>query len=212
MKFILTAAALVLAAAASHAQTYEALDEVNAIRSASGLTPYTRDAGLTEAASRAAAYRASYLIAGHTASDFAFLPAGATAPAAGCAAWAPSGGFGACAMFDDYTHAGAAYAMGADGRAYMHLFVRGGSGRTLGQRTPIVPRPLIAHLRDDGVRIPAKKPPVTIPAPLAAPTCPVGGCPAPATFHAERHTVFHGEGLMFPRVRMAFAMRPRLFR
>jgi hypothetical protein len=102
----------------------EALDEVNAVRAARGLRPLVKDDGLTEAALGAAKYRADRLMAGHTSNDFAFLPAGASAPSAGCAAWEPSLGWGSCCTYDSYTYAGAAWALGSDGRRYMHLFVR----------------------------------------------------------------------------------------
>ena len=101
-----------------------ALDEVNATRAARGLPPYTEDPALTTAAEGVAEYRAAHLVAGHTANDFAFLPAGATATAAGCAAWEPSLGWGSCATYESHRYAGAAWKMGADGRRYMHLFVR----------------------------------------------------------------------------------------
>jgi hypothetical protein len=102
----------------------EALDEVNAARAARGLPPFIRDAGLTAAAAGCAEFRAARLIAGHTANDFAALPPGAYATSAGCAAWEPGMGWGSCCTFDRYTYAGAAYALGRDGRRYMHLFVR----------------------------------------------------------------------------------------
>ena len=101
-----------------------ALAEVNAARAQRGLPPYAEDTALTAAAEGAAEYRAAHLIAGHTANDFAFLPAGAPATAAGCAAWEPSLGWGSCATYESHSHAGAAWRMGADGRRYMHLFVR----------------------------------------------------------------------------------------
>ena len=101
----------------------EALDLVNAQRKANGLPPYQRDEGLTKAAAAAAEYRAAHGIAVHTANDFAFLPAGARADAAGCAAWRT--GFGACAVFDTaYRVAGAAFCVGADGLRYCHVFYR----------------------------------------------------------------------------------------
>jgi hypothetical protein len=101
-----------------------ALDEVNAARARRGLLSYTEDPALTTAAKGAAEYRAANRIAGHTANDFAFLPAGATASAAGCAAWEPSWGWGSCCTYESYRYAGAAWKTGADGRRYMHLFVR----------------------------------------------------------------------------------------
>lgn len=169
---------LALGAAAANAQVsqataIEALDEVNAIRAASGLPPYQRDDGLTVAAKAAATFRAARFIAGHTTNDFAFLPAGASAPAAGCAANGPEHGFMACAMFDDYQFAGAAFVIGIDGRAYCHLFVRGGTGRTLGQRVPIFARPLKAH--PDTTAKPVA--PTVAPAPTDPPaTCANGTC------------------------------------
>lgn len=102
----------------------EALDEVNAARAARGLPPYVRDPGLTQAAMTIAQQRAAQHIAGHTANDFAGLPAGSTAAVAGCAAWHPSMGWGSCATYDRYTFAGAAWAMGSDGKRYMQLFAR----------------------------------------------------------------------------------------
>lgn len=105
----------------------EALDEVNMARAQRGLRPYIRDASLTVAASRAAEYRAARRIAGHLTGgrgDFIFLPPGATANATGCAALSPAYGFKACAVYDSYTHAGAAKIVGPDGLLYSHLFVR----------------------------------------------------------------------------------------
>jgi hypothetical protein len=102
----------------------EALDEVNATRAARGLRPYIRDANLTSAATSCAEFRAARLIAGHTSNDFAALPPGTSATSAGCAAWEPGFGWGSCCTYEGYTYAGAAYAMGRDGRRYMHLFVR----------------------------------------------------------------------------------------
>lgn len=102
----------------------DALDEVNAARAARGLRPFVRDAHLTAGAINVADFRAERLIAGHTVNDFAGLPAGCTATSAGCAAWEPSWGWGACCTYDNYTYAGAGWAMGRDGRRYMQLFVR----------------------------------------------------------------------------------------
>ena len=102
----------------------EALDEVNAARAARGLRPFIHDANLTSAATACAELRADRLITGHTANDFAALPPGTSATAAGCAAWEPGMGWGSCCTYEGYTYAGAAYATGRDGRRYMHLFVR----------------------------------------------------------------------------------------
>lgn len=101
-----------------------ALDEVNATRARHGLPAFRFDAQLTIAAQKCAECRAASLTAGHTKNDFAFVPAGASAKAAGCAAWHPAQGWGACCTFEAWTHAGAAFAIGRDGKRYMQLFVR----------------------------------------------------------------------------------------
>jgi hypothetical protein len=102
----------------------DALAEVNAARAARGLRPFIKDDQLTAGALNVADFRAERLMAGHTSNDFAGLPAGGMATAAGCAAWEPSFGWGACCTYENYTYAGAAWAVGRDGRRYMHLFVR----------------------------------------------------------------------------------------
>ena len=102
----------------------EALEEVNTTRAQRGLKPFVHDPELSKAAFGCAKARAASLIAGHLPSDFAYLPSGASAESAGCAAWEPSWGWGACCTYDSYTYAGAAWVMGSDGRRYMHLFVR----------------------------------------------------------------------------------------
>lgn len=102
----------------------DALAEVNAVRAARGLSPFKRDVGLTQAAERCADFRAAQLIQGHTSNDFSFVPVGSVARAAGCAAWTPDCGWGACCTYEHWTYAGAAYSVGHDGRRYMHLFVR----------------------------------------------------------------------------------------
>ena len=114
----------IVALSAPPATWGDALDEVNATRAARGLRPFVRDDGLTSAAAGCAEFRAARLMAGHTSNDFAAVPAGAYATSAGCAAWEPGMGWGACCTYENYTYAGAAYAMGRDGRRYMHLFVR----------------------------------------------------------------------------------------
>lgn len=101
--------------------TVDALEEVNRQRAERGLRPYLRDEGLMDAACRCSAYRAANRISGHT-DDFAFVPSGTSATCAGCAAWAS--GFGACAIFDNYTYCGAAYTVGSDGLKYCHCFYR----------------------------------------------------------------------------------------
>lgn len=104
----------------------DALDEVNAARARLGLHPFKRDPGLTTAALRCARHRADRLIEGHV-NDFAFLPAGCKAGASGCAAWPQGAGWGSCCWKENWEYAGAAYAIGRDGRRYMHIFVRRGS-------------------------------------------------------------------------------------
>ena len=101
----------------------DALDELNGQRAARGLRPYIRDAGLSKAALDAATYRAGKRISGHC-NDFSFLPPGSFSPQAGVARWPQGMGFGACGCYENWTHAGAAYAIGSDGFRYMHLFVR----------------------------------------------------------------------------------------
>lgn len=102
----------------------DALEEVNAARAKRGLKPYANDPLLAKAAYAAAKARAAVLCAGHTQNDFGYVPAGGKATTAGCAAWKPDWGFGACALYDNYTYAGAAWVMGSDGRRYMHVFYR----------------------------------------------------------------------------------------
>jgi hypothetical protein len=102
----------------------DALAEVNAARATRGLKPFIKDADLTTGAINVADFRAARLIAGHTSNDFAGLPAGCSATSAGCAAWEPSWGWGACCTYENHSFAGAAWAMGRDGRRYMQLFVR----------------------------------------------------------------------------------------
>jgi hypothetical protein len=105
-------------------KAHPALDEVQRARKARGLRPFVEDKALTRAAMAAARYRAKRLIQGHTSDNFAFVPRGATARAAGCAAWERSWGWGSCCTYDRYKYAGAAWARGRDGRRYMHLYVR----------------------------------------------------------------------------------------
>lgn len=157
MRLLVTALAL-LAASPTFAAT-PALHEVNAARAARGLPPFAEDPALTAAAMSAADYRAAHRIAGHVSGnlgDFGFLPAGAHADAAGCGALEPSWGWGTCCTYERWTHAGAALAVGTDGKRYMHLFVR-------------------YDRRDQHV---ATAPPV--PAPAQACPCAAGcSCPAP---------------------------------
>lgn len=124
MTWILTALMLLCA---EEPASVDALDEVNAARAARGLRPFLRDQALTSAARSAAHYRAVRSIAGHTPNDFAHVPSGSSANAAGCAAWPPEFGWGSCCTYESWTYAGAAYAVGRDGRRYMHLYVSGGT-------------------------------------------------------------------------------------
>lgn len=101
----------------------DGLDELNALRAARGLPAYVRDAGLTQAAGSCAVTRARTLCFGHLPNDFAHLPPGSRADASGCAAYPASYGWLSCAMWDRNTYAGAAWAMGMDGKRYMHLFI-----------------------------------------------------------------------------------------
>jgi hypothetical protein len=102
----------------------DALEEVNAERARRGLRPFLADPLLNQAARSCAKIRATNRIEGHLASDFVYLPAGASAAAAGCGALEPSWGWGTCCTYENYTYAGAAWVMGGDGQRYMHLFVR----------------------------------------------------------------------------------------
>lgn len=101
-----------------------ALDEVNAKRRAAGLNPLVEDPLLTAGAQAVAQHRAERLLFGHTDNDFAFLPRGAAARSAGCAAYEASYGWMSCCIRDAATYGGAAWVMGRDGKRYMHLFVR----------------------------------------------------------------------------------------
>jgi hypothetical protein len=103
---------------------WDGLEEVNAARAARGLPPYEYDEDLTRAAGGCALWRAARLCSGHTPNDFSALPPGSWASAAGCAAWTPELGWGSCCSFENWRYAGAAWAIGRDGRRYMHVFVR----------------------------------------------------------------------------------------
>lgn len=109
---------------AKSAQASDALDAVNAKRAGRGLAPYLRDEGLTAAAQSCAEHRASRRLFGHTSNDFQFLPPGASASAAGCAAYPAEYGWMSCCVYDSYRYAGAASVVGPDGRTYHHIFVR----------------------------------------------------------------------------------------
>ena len=102
----------------------DALDEVNAARAKRGLRPFLPDPLLNQAARTCAKIRSANRIEGHLSNDFAHMPSGVSATSAGCGALEPSWGWGTCCTYENYTYAGAAWMMGADGRRYMHLFVR----------------------------------------------------------------------------------------
>jgi hypothetical protein len=106
------------------ANAQQVLDEVNAARAARGLRPYLLDENLARGATACAIHRARYRMAGHTPNDFGFLPPGTSASAGGCAAWPVGMGWGSCCTYDNYQFAGAGYCVGADGKRYMHIFVR----------------------------------------------------------------------------------------
>jgi hypothetical protein len=121
---VLSLLTFALPALAGNPTGEETLAEVNALRAARGLSPYVYDANLAAGAAACAQFRADRLMAGHTSNDFAFLPPGASARAGGCAAWPVGMGWGSCCVYDGYRYAGAAWAMGRDGKRYMHLFCR----------------------------------------------------------------------------------------
>ena len=123
MRTLLATVVLFVSAAAAYGGS-DALHEVNAVRARRGLPPFQRDESLSRAAFQAADFRAARHIAGHTSNDFAFVPRGCTAAAAGCAAWTPDFGWGSCCTYERWRYAGAAWSMGRDGRRYMHLYVR----------------------------------------------------------------------------------------
>jgi hypothetical protein len=102
----------------------DGLAEVNAKRAARGLRPFLRDEGLTQAARACAQFRAANGLSGHTANDFAFVPAGTHATSAGCAACPAGYGWMSCCVYENYTYAGAAWVTGRDGQRYMQLYCR----------------------------------------------------------------------------------------
>jgi hypothetical protein len=100
----------------------EVLAEVNAQRAKRGLRPFLLDLKLSEAAFNCAVFRAYNRIEGHTSNDFAYLPQGAKANCAGCAAWPQGMGFGACELYSNFRYAGVAFCIGRDGKRYCHAF------------------------------------------------------------------------------------------
>jgi len=123
----------------------DALDEVNQTRARAGLAPFIRDQALSQAAAGCADFRASHGLSGHSSNDFGFLPRGASAAAAGCAAWAPNSGWGACCTYERWSYAGAAYAYGTDGRRYMQLFVSNSPNGPVVQSQPATPPAQLAQ-------------------------------------------------------------------
>lgn len=121
---VTTTAAFSSATTTTTSETPDALAEVNAVRAQRGLRPFVRDELLTQGALAAARQRAAGRIAGHLPNDFGMLPPGGLASAAGCAVRSPGDGFAACCVYEDFRFAGAASAIGPDGRVYHHLFVR----------------------------------------------------------------------------------------
>lgn len=126
MKFVaLVISALLLCSICQHSFAGEAaLAEVNAARAKRGLPAFVEDPALTVAATKAAAFRAERGIVGHTSNDFQFVPKGARASAAGCAANHWRYGFMSCCRYENWKYAGAAWVMHDDGRMFCHLFVR----------------------------------------------------------------------------------------
>lgn len=176
MKFLLSFVALLALACAAFAD--EALAEVNAKRATRGLRPYVQDAALTQAAQACADFRAANLMFGHTSNDFAFLPPGARADSAGCAAYHASYGWLSCDIWEPHTYAGAAYAVGRDGKRYMHLFISNTPNGVAGNGIQLISN--------------AVAPPTTVPAPMAAPAAP-GACaqaPAGPQYRVEHRGLF----------------------
>lgn len=101
----------------------DALKEVNRVRKKRGLKPFKCDPKLAKSALAIAKYRAKHRIEGHTNSDFKWVK-GTRATASGCAAWPKGDGWGSCCTYENWRRAGAAWAIGKDGKRYMHLFVR----------------------------------------------------------------------------------------
>jgi len=122
MRYLFPLILIALSTSFARADAVDALDEVNAARASLGLPAFVRDDGLTEAAKTLATFRADRGLAGHSGNDFAALPAGCTADAAGCACWPQGMGWGACCTYEDYSHAGAAVVV-RSGQRYMHIFV-----------------------------------------------------------------------------------------
>lgn len=137
-------------AIAGLARAEDALDAANAARAARGLPPFIRCPQLTAGAINVAQFRAERLIKGHCSNDFAGLPVGVTADAAGCAGNSPSFGFMACCLFENWREAGAAMVLGRDGALYCQLFVRGSSqpkGVSYASQNPVSSRSRVSGRR-----------------------------------------------------------------
>jgi hypothetical protein len=68
---------------AKNRSKFHAMDKMNARRSSMGLYAYVEDPALQAAAEACVQFKAQNCLSGHTGNDFAFLPAGASAKAAG---------------------------------------------------------------------------------------------------------------------------------
>lgn len=123
---ILILAALLTSLSRSLAhEPQNAIQRLNYQRAQQGLYAYQSDAKLLTGALAVVRYRAANRIHGHSRNDFSFLPAGANAPIAGCAAWPLGSGFGACGSYGRrYRYCGAAWCIGTDGLVYCHAFYR----------------------------------------------------------------------------------------
>lgn len=149
-RILITLIAAIILTVFTYKNTYaigpdsDGIYELNKQRARHGLRPFIRDENLSRAAKACSIYRAKHRISGHCTyyiqngimyrlSDFYFIPRGTmdiSRVTGGCAAW-PVGlilsngdTWGSCAKHDNYTYAGAWYAIGTDGIRYMQLFVR----------------------------------------------------------------------------------------
>jgi len=122
---------LLLAAPSFAANVWDGLAEVNAIRAQNGLPPFIYDPNLARAAAGCVNYRAEFGIKGHITVgrgkqlrvlEYDLLPQGAFANATGCGT--SFGFWNTCCTYENWTYAGAAWAIGRDGKKYMHIFVR----------------------------------------------------------------------------------------
>lgn len=103
----------------------DAMADLNARRASYGLPPMRTDPQLLQAAMNAASCRASLRCAGHLLNDYDALPQGVPgypSCVSGCGVY--DGMFLSCGSDDRRQLAGAAKALGSDGRWYCHLFVK----------------------------------------------------------------------------------------